>query len=67
MGLLWEIVKSLSEQEDKKEEERRKKLEKECDKYCLFDYEKEQVMKGNFDPCDFVEPGEYDNDYYNDK
>lgn len=67
MGLLWEIVKSLSEQEDKKEEERRKKLEKECDKYGLFDYEKKEVMKGNFDPCDFVEPGEYDNDYYNDK
>lgn len=64
MGLLWEIVKSLSEQDNKMEEERRKKKEKECDDMNLFDYEKEEVMKGNFDPCDFVEPPEYENDYY---
>lgn len=53
----------LEEQAQKEQEDQ--ELEDEMDTYCLEEWQKELVRKGEYDPCDFEEDGELeDDDYY---
>lgn len=66
MGLIWEIVKALTNSSSDRKSENQKNLEKECDYNKLDFEEREQVMKGNQDPWDFEWDGEEETDYYKD-
>lgn len=66
MGLIWEILNAAMEVGE--EEEKRKKQEKEMDAYGLEEWQKELVRKGEYDPWNFEEDGDLDEDdyYYDD-
>ena len=62
MGLIWDIIKAvvISDSIDKKS-----KREKEMDKYGLEPWQKELVRKGQYEPWNFEESGELEEeDYY---
>ena len=47
-----------------KDDEYDEELEKEMDMYALTDWQKEEVRKGNYDPWNFEEDGELEEDDY---
>ena len=47
------------------EERRKKELEKEMDAFCLEDWQKEEVKKGNYDSWNFDEEELEDDDFFN--
>lgn len=64
MGLIWEILKASAEIEEEKEKKKRADLEKEMDAYDLEDWQKDLVRKGDYDPWNFEEDGELEEDDY---
>lgn len=61
----FKTMKSLMRTEEEKQKDYEEKLEKEMDKYALFDYERELVRKGEFEPYDFSEEEPLtEEDYY---
>lgn len=59
MGLLWEIFKSLSNDNDKKKE-----LEKDMDNHDLEKWQKDLVKKEEYDSSSFDEEDLEEDDYY---
>lgn len=61
----FKTMKSMMRTEEEKQKDYEEKLEKEMDKYALFDYERELVRKGEFEPYDFSEEEPLtEDDYY---
>lgn len=64
MGLIWEILKVVSDVQD--ENEKKKQQQKEMEAYELEEWQKELVRKGEYDPWNFEEDGDFEeDDYYN--
>ena len=66
MGLIWELIKAMGENEEKRKEE---KLKKEMDLYHLEDVEKEFVRRGDYEPYNFEDSEDEhldEDDYYYD-
>lgn len=59
MGLLWEIFKSLSNDNDKKKE-----LEKDMNNHDLEKWQKDLVKKEEYDSSSFDEEDLEEDDYY---
>lgn len=61
MGLLWEILKAVAgtDNVNKKTTKERK-----MDNYGLEEWQKELVRKGDYEPWNFEESGELDEDDY---
>lgn len=64
MGLIWEIIKAASEIQENDEKKKKEDLEKEMDAYDLEDWQKDLVRKGDYDPWNFEEDGELEEDDY---
>lgn len=64
MGLFGEIIKWANEIEVEDEKKRKEELEKEMDAYDLEDWQKDLVRKGDYDPWNFEEDGELEEDDY---
>ncbi len=61
MGLLWEIIKAVaSGTSDSKTNDR----EKEMDNYALEEWQKDLVRKGDYEPWNFEETGDLEEDDY---
>lgn len=64
----FKTMKSMMRTEEERQKDYEEELEKEMDKYALFDYERELVRKGEFEPYDFSEEEPLtEDDYYYDK
>ena len=66
MGLIWEIIKAVVNNSDVKENS---KKEKEMDYYGLESWQKDLVRKGDYEPWNFEETGDLEEDdyYYEDE
>lgn len=62
MGFIWEILKAVSDVQD--ENEKKKQQQKEMEAYGLEEWKKELVRKGEYDPWNFEEDGELEEDDY---
>jgi len=65
MGLIWKLIEALlTDSENNKKSE----LEKEMDYNSLEDWQKDLVRKGDYEPHNFEESGDLDEDdyYYDD-
>lgn len=66
MGLIWEILKVVSDVQDENEKKKQQQKEKEMKAYELEEWQKELVRKGEYDPWNFEEDGDLEeDDYYN--
>lgn len=61
MGLIWEIIKSVAGSSSSDTNSRK---EKEMDNYGLEPWQKELVRKGDYDPWNFEESGDLEEDDY---
>ena len=61
MGLLWEILKAVAGAEGN---DSKTAKEKEMDNYGLEEWQKELVRKGDYEPWNFEESGELEEDDY---
>jgi len=64
MGLIWEILKAVSNSQDETKNKKNQQLEKEMDAYELEEWQKELVRKGEYDPWNFEEDGDLEEDDY---
>lgn len=62
MGLIWELLKAVSDIQD--ENDKKKQQEKEMDAYGLEEWQKDLVRKGEYDPWNFEEDGDLEEDDY---
>ena len=66
MGLICEILKVVSDVQYENEKKKQQQKEKEMEAYELEEWQKELVRKGEYDPWNFEEDGDLEeDDYYN--
>lgn len=61
MGLIWEIIKAVANNDSSSEKTKR---EKEMDNYGLEPWQKDLVRKGDYEPWNFEESGDLEEDDY---
>lgn len=61
MGLIWEIIKAVAGSSSSNTNSRK---EKEMDNYGLEPWQKELVRKGDYEPWNFEESGDLEEDDY---
>lgn len=64
MGLIFGLLSALGEMEEDEKKKKNEELEKEMDAYDLEDWQKDLVRKGEYDPWNFEEDGDLEEDDY---
>ena len=69
MGFINDLADALEDMNEKYDKKKQDELEKEMDAYELEDWQKELVRNGEYDPCNFEEDGDLEEDdyYYEDE
>lgn len=64
MGLIWELIKAASDTHDSNDAKEKEELEKEKDFYNLEEWQKDLVRKGDYDPWNFEDDEDLEDDDY---